>query len=381
MRLKTLLAAWLTAGIFLGTSPAGAENGVTPKQILVGQSITLQGGKNDYGVAVQEGIAAYLNAVNSQGGVGGRLVVVKTLDDDNSSATAETNARALVEQHKVFMLFGSIEGGPSTAVMKAAVDLNVPFLGPMAGAPTLRRPHQPLVFPVRAEHRDEFKMLMDYTKSTGGNRVAFVRSDSDAGLQHLENVKLLCKELGLELVLDLPFKSDINDAQIEAMARQIGNAKPHLVFNHGGIGVYERLIRKARAQGVQTNFSGVNSGSTQLAKHLGDLARGMVFSQVLPSPWERKTALVREYQERFATYKPEKDFSYGSLEGYLTAKVLVAALRLAGPNPTRESLVKGLDAAGNIDVNGLQIRYQEGNHAGMSLVDLSIVTRDGKFLH
>ena len=59
----------------------------------------------------------------------------------------------------------------------------------------------------------------------------------------------------------------------------------------------------------------------------------------------------------------------------------MAALRLAGPNPTRESLVKGLDAAGNIDVNGLQIRYQEGNHAGMSLVDLSIVTRDGKFLH
>lgn len=381
MCLKDLLATALAAGALLAAASAFADNGVTPRQILIGQNITLQGGKNDYGVAVQEGIAAYLNSVNSQGGVGGRLVVVKTLDDDNSSANAETNARALVEQHKVFMLFGSIEGGPSTAVMKAAVDLKVPFLGPMAGAPTMRRPHQALVFPVRAEHRDEFKMLMEYAKSTGGSRVAFVRSDSDAGLQHLENVKLLCKELGMELVLDLPFKSDINNAQIDAMAKQIGDAKPHLVFNHGGIGVYERLIRQARAQGLQTNFSGVNSGSTQLAKHLGELARGMVFSQVLPSPWERKTALVREYQEVFAAYKPEKDFSYGSLEGYLTAKVLVAALRLAGPTPTRESLVKGLETAGSMEINGLKIRYQDGNHAGMSLVDLSIVTRDGKFIH
>jgi len=260
MRLKNLMAAALVGGVLLAAAPVFADNGVTQRQILIGQNITLQGGKNDYGVAVQEGIAAYLNSVNAQGGVGGRLVVVKTLDDDNSSANAEANARALVEQHKVFILFGSIEGGPSTAVMKAAVDLKVPFLGPMAGAPTLRRPHQALVFPVRAEHRDEFKMLMEYAKSTGGNRVAFVRSDSDAGLQHLENVKLLCKELGMELVLDLPFKSDINDAQIEAMAIKIGDARPHMVFNHGGIGVYERLIKKSRARGLQTNFSGVNSG-------------------------------------------------------------------------------------------------------------------------
>jgi ABC-type branched-subunit amino acid transport system substrate-binding protein len=185
----------------------------------------------------------------------------------------------------------------------------------------------------------------------------------------------------MELVADLPFKSDISDAQLDAMATQIGSAGPHVVINHGSIGVYERLIRKARAQGLRTNFSAVNSGSAQLAKHLGALAPGMVFSQVVPSPWERKTAMTREYQSTFSRYKPNTDFSYGSMEGFITAKALVAALKLAGNSPTRASFVHGLDAAGEMELNGMRALYKPGMHTGLSFVELSIVTKDGKFRH
>lgn len=368
-------------GLALATPWARAEDGVTPRQLLIGQNITLQSGKNDYGVAVSEGIASHLNAVNAQGGINGRQLVLKVLDDDNSSATAEANARALVTQHKAFILFGSIEGGPSSAVMKAAVDLGVPFFGPMAGTPTFRRPYQPLVFPVRAEHREEFRALLAYTQQTGGNRVAFFRSDSETGLMHLENVRLLCKEMGMELALDMPFKSDINDAQLDAYVQKLVEVNPHAVFNHGGIGVYERLIRKAKTRITRNIFCGVNSGSAQLAQHLGALAHGMVFSQVVPSPWERKTAIAREYREAYARAYPGKDFSYGSLEGYITAKALAAALRLAGNNPTRASFVAGLHAAGSLDINGMRAIYKPGAHDGLNLVDLSIVSSDGRFRH
>ena len=141
----------LLAGLLLLAGTVLAQNGVTPRQILIGQSITLQGGKNEYGSAVMDGISIYLQDVNARGGVNGRQVVLKTLDDDNKGSQAEANARALIEQDKVFIVFGSIEGGPSTAVMKITNQLQVPFFGPMAGSPTLRRPHQPLVF--RSEER------------------------------------------------------------------------------------------------------------------------------------------------------------------------------------------------------------------------------------
>lgn len=92
-----------------------------------------------------------LDQANRRGGVHGRTIALKVLDDDNKSAQAEANARALVQEHKAFVLFGPIEGGPSTAVMKVATELQVPLFGPMAGPPTLRVPHNPMVFPVRAE--------------------------------------------------------------------------------------------------------------------------------------------------------------------------------------------------------------------------------------
>ncbi|MFO1279231.1 MAG: ABC transporter substrate-binding protein [Burkholderiaceae bacterium] len=375
-----LLPRFVSVCLALTLTGAMAADGVTRSQLLIGQNITLQGGKNDYGTAVQDGIQTYLNLVNGRGGVNGRQIVLKTLDDDNKAAQAEANARQLVEQDKVFILFGSIEGGPSTAVMKAAIDLKVPFFGPIAGSPTLRRPHQPLVFPVRAEHREEFRALLAYGKSVGATRVGFMRSDSETGQQHLANVKLLSQETGMELVADLPFKSDVSDAQIDQMVGQLEKSRAQIVFNHGSPGVYEKLIRKARAKGLSATFYAVNSGSAQMAKHLGPLAHGMVFTQVVPSPWERKTAITREYQEEFGKQKPGREFSYGSLEGYVTAKALVAALRLAGPEPTRESFLAGL-ANASLDLNGLRAVYTREQHTGLSFVDLAIVTREGTFRH
>jgi branched-chain amino acid transport system substrate-binding protein len=322
----------------------------------------------------------YFSGINNRGGVNGRQIVVKTLDDDNKSDKAEANARQLVEKEKAFILFGSVEGGPSTAVMKVANELKVPFFGPLAGPPTLRRPHQSFVFPVRAEHREEFRALLTQAKSLGISKAAFLRADSETGLLHLANVKLICDELGMKLVLDMPFKSDIKEAQFEAYAKQMDKVGAQMVFNHGGIGVYETLIRKVRTHSVHTAIYAVNSGSAQLAKKLGPLAQGIVFAQVVPSPWEKKAAITREYQEEFAKAKPSQEFSYGSLEGYITAKALVLALQKAGPNLTRESFVSNLQNA-SFDMNGLKIHYKPGNHQGLAFVDLSIVNRDGKFRH
>lgn len=368
----------LGLGLLVASGAARAEPGVGASEIVIGQTITLQGGKNAYGVEVEAGVQTHLDAVNRAGGVNGRRIVLRVLDDDNQAAGAEANARQLVKDG-VFLLFGSLEGGPSTAVMKAAVELKVPFFGPMAGSPGLRRPHQPLVFPVRAEHREEFRALIRYGASTGLGRVGFLHADSDVGREHLQNVTLAAKEFGVEFGAGVPFKSDVSDEQLAAALRAFEAARVDMVLNHGSAPIYARLVRLARQAGSRITFMAVNSGSTQMAAALGELAQGMVFAQVMPSPWARRTAITREYQEAFARAHPGRAFSYGSLEGYMTAKALVAALKLAGPQPTRESFVRGLLGA-SIDLGGLKASYAPGNHAGSTFVDLAMVTREGRFL-
>lgn len=375
-RLVQCLPALALAG--LGPRVQAAETGVGPGEILVGQSITLQGGKNVYGAEAMAGIKAYLDALNRGGGVNGRRIVLRTLDDENSSAKAEANARALVDQG-VFVLFGSIEGGPSTAVMKAAVELGVPFIGPMAGSPGLRLPHQPLVYPVRAEHRDEFRALITQGKRIGLQRVALFHADSEVGRQHLANVQTLAAETGMAFGGGVPFQGDTGDAQLGAAVAGLARQKVDLVINHGSPALYGRLIRSARAAGSRITFWGVNSGSTPLAAELGPLAQGMVFAQIVPNPNSGKTALVREYQERMARSAPGQAYSYGSLEGYMTAKALAAALRAAGSSPTRASLAAALERF-ETDLGGVTLRWRKGQHTGCSFVDLALVGRDGRFV-
>lgn len=371
-----LLAAALWGAI--GAASA-ADPGVSATEVVIGQSITLQGGKNAYGLAVQQGAKLYIDQVNAAGGVHGRKLMLRTLDDDNKTGVAEANARKLV-QDGAFLLFGSVEGGPSTAIVKVAQETGVPFFGPMAGSPGLRRPFQPLVFPVRAEHRDEFKALMTWGKNTGLKTVAFFHADSPTGLEHLENVRIIAKALELNVVLPLPFGSDVGDAQIDQMVQATLKAKPDMMLNHGSPGLYQKLITKARLAGSKTNFMAVNSGSSQIAKGLGALAEGMLFAQVVPSPWERKRAITREYQDATRRTDAQAEFTYGGLEGFMTAKALVMALRATGRDLTRAHLVRTLDS-GQFDLGGVATRYSNGDHEGSRFVDLSMVARDGRFLH
>ena len=357
---------------------AGATPGMTGGEIVIGQSLTLLGGRHLYGVETLSGVKVLFDDVNRSGGLAGRRLALRVLDDNNEPAQAEANARQLVQQG-AFALFGSLEAGASAAVMHAAIELGVPLFGPMAGAPSLRRPHQPLVFPVRAEHRDEFRALIEHGRSIGLKRVALFHGDSALGREHLATVQQLAGTAGVGWAGGLAYRPDITDAQLDATVADLTRRQADLVINDGAAPIYERLIRRARAAASRVQFWGINSGSAPLAAALGPLAHGMVFSQIVPSPWSRKTALVRDYQEHYAKAVPGTPLSYGSLEGYMTARALVDALRAAGAPPSRARLLAAMQNF-EADLGGLTLRWRKGEHTGCTFVDLALVGSDGRFI-
>jgi branched-chain amino acid transport system substrate-binding protein len=359
------------------SSAAPAEPGVSANEITIGQSISLQGGKDAFAVAVNQGVKLYLDSVNATGGVFGRNVVIKALDDEGKGATAEANARKLVDEG-VFLLFGSIGGGPSTAVMKVANEKQIPLFGPMAGSPILRRPHQAMVFPVRAEHREEFRSLLTTAKSMGLINVAFMYGDSEVGKMHLENVKIAAKDLGQQVVLPIPVKSDTTDAQLDEAVAAMQKNNVSVLLHNAPSKLFAKVVQKTKAKGLRVQFMGVNQESFEIAKMLGKDADGITFAQVVPSPWQRKRELAREYQEM--ANKAKIEVSYGSLEGYMTAKALVMALRANGKQLSRASFIKTLERS-EFDLGGLIVKYAPGDHQGSQFVDLSLRSRDGIFMH
>jgi ABC-type branched-subunit amino acid transport system substrate-binding protein len=116
-----------------------------------------------------------------------------------------------------------------------------------------------------------------------------------------------------------------------------------------------------------------------LMRRLGnDQARGIILSQVLPDPYAETRRLTREYRQ--AAAMPGKDIrvNYTSLEGYISAKVLVEAIRRAGPKVSRKTLVTSLENLGAYDLGGYVIEFQPGSRLGSRFVELSLINKNGK---
>jgi len=71
---------------------------------------------------------------------------------------------------------------------------------------------------------------------------------------------------------------------------------------------------------------------------------------------------------------------FGTLEGFIAAKVMVEGLRRAGRNLTRESFVRAMEGIQDYDAGGFKVTYGPGNRSGSKFVDLTIISKDQKFV-
>jgi len=99
----------------------------------------------------------------------------------------------------------------------------------------------------------------------------------------------------------------------------------------------------------------------------------------VPPPTKRSLTIVQEYQQAIEQVVGAKSYSFTSLESYIAAKVLVEALKRAGPRPTREGLAQALDAMKAFDVGGYAVTFAPDNHNGSSFVELTVIGQGLKF--
>jgi len=364
----------LVAGLAL-LAPAAAL-----AQIRVGQTIDLSGSTSEHGKAVLSGIRAYLDPLNAAGGIDGRRIELITLDDGGKADAAANNTRALIERDKVVAVFSGIEGGPCVASMRVAVELGVPLLACAAGSPDFRDPFNRYVFPLRAAHLTEFEAITKLAKQFGRARLAFMYSDSDTGRKHLANLKRVAQAEGAEVVAEIVLKSGADAPAAKLMAEQIVASRAQAVLNHGAYSTYAAIYTEVRNLDPAIQFYAVNSGAQQMVRLLGPSARGIVFTQVVPFPTSVAPPVVGDYRAAMKQHAPNEELTFSSLEGYLNARLLVAALRLAGRNPTPEGIVTSLERAGRVDLGGFVVRYSPTSHDGSTFVDTVFAKRDGKFI-
>jgi branched-chain amino acid transport system substrate-binding protein len=363
----------------LALSPVSrAEPGVFDDRIVFGQSAAFQGPAAALGLDMRDGILAAFNEANLAGGVNGRRLELVSLDDGYEPAKAIENTNRLIKQDQVFALIGEVGTPTSGAAQPIATEAQVPFIGPFTGAGFLRDPSLQNVVNVRASYDQETEAWIEHlTTDLGFSRIAILYQDDSFGLAGRSGVIKALDKRSMKLVAEGTYMR--NTTAVKSALLAIRKAKPQAVGMVGAYKACAEFIRLARQIGLEAVFVNISFvGSNALAKDLGKDGEGVVITQVVPFPEDTGIPVVAEYQNALKTAKPEAEFGFVSLEGYMVGRLVVEALGKMGEPVTRAGLLATIKEVGAFDLGGITLSYSRDSNQGMNQVFLTVIQADGR---
>jgi ABC-type branched-subunit amino acid transport system substrate-binding protein len=170
-----------------------------------------------------------------------------------------------------------------------------------------------------------------------------------------------------------------NTVNVAKAVAEISKANPQSVIMISAYKSCAAFIREMKKRGQNPTFWNVSFvGSKALADELGPEGRGVEISQVMPFPWDISVPVVREYRKLLDAKKGEP--GWGTLEGFVAAKVMVEGLRRAGKKLDRETFLRAMNSLGDYDAGGFKVTYGPQNHSGSDFVDLTIISKNETFV-
>ncbi|HEX5508242.1 MAG TPA: ABC transporter substrate-binding protein [Pseudolabrys sp.] len=374
-RLYVVVAAFVC---FFFAGAAFAEDGVSSTRILFGQVAALSGPAKDLGQGMRDGILAAFEEANRAGGVNGRKLELKSVDDGYEPEKSIVATKKIIAEDKVFALVGAVGTPTSKACEPIATAAKVPFIGPFTGAEFLRNPYNRDVVNIRSSYFQETEAWIDHlTKDLGITRIAILYQDDAFGLAGLEGVQRAMAKRHMSLVSSGTFKR--NTTAVKTAFLDIEKGKPQAIVTVGPykpIAVFVKLAHRMHVDPVFVAISFV--GSVSLAQDLGHDGAGMIVSQVVPFPWDNSIPVIAGYQRAIKAMDASAAPNFVSLEGYLVGRLVVEGLKRIPGEPSREKLLDAI-AQSPIDLGGVKFSFGPGKNQGSNNVYFTILQPDGSF--
>jgi branched-chain amino acid transport system substrate-binding protein len=377
-----LVLAALVAGVpgALGDSPSG----VTSTTIVIGGTAPLSGPESAYSV-VAEGAAAYFKYVNANGGVFGRQIDYRYYDDAYDPAQTVQQTRRLVEQDKVFAIFNTVGTEHALAIRPYLNQLGIPELFVGSGASAFARDavKYPWTLPYLPSFFAEGKAYGSYSAQTRPRaRIAVLYEDDDFGHDLLAGLQ---KGLGGKGKIVAKATYSVTEADVASQIASLAASKADTLMlfalpkqviqafvSADKLGWRPRTF--VTSDSVDPFVMGVARLNTHNRTTEGALSIAWLKDASNLARWGSEPG-VRLYYRIMKTYAPTGDpKAVANFYGMSVAFTLVDALRHAGKNPTRESL---LNAATHLNetnnpfvLPGISIRTGPGDRYPLDQVQM-----------
>jgi branched-chain amino acid transport system substrate-binding protein len=369
----------LTLGV-----PAFAQDspGVTKDNILICSYQPMTGKVSSY-FRMGKGADAWFKHVNENGGINGRMIEFKMVDDKYEPARTKTAVKRFVERDDCFAIVSPLGSAPTSAVIDYIVSKNVPLIGAGTGAEKNLTIDSKWVFPLYPSYHTEGQQLVQFTKEVfNANKVAVLYQNDPSGKTHMAGINSVLEEQGIEIVAHEGYEPKEVDVSSQVIAMKASGADAVICScaPEPAAKFYTERAKLGWDVPVVNVFFGKSPKVAELAGN--DAVNGVYFSTIFRD-FDSAAPQIQKAKQILTKYYPEEQPDAIHLWGFAGSQVFTEALRRMGDGPiTRDLLVKTMEGIDDWKDSVVpNITIGEGTAKDHFIIkDMSFVLfNDGKF--
>lgn len=352
---------------------------MTSTSVLIGTTQPLTGPAAPGYSKISAAMSAYFKYANSQGGINGRTVTLKVLDDGYNPANTATDTRQLVLQDQVFALLGALGTPTHTAVLSFIKSNKVPDLFVASGSRSWNQPDTyPDTFGWQPDYTKEGKVLGGYVKDNfAGKKICSFGQNDDFGTDGVQGVSLT---VGTTLASKQTYDPTNTNVGPQIGALQAAGCDVVVSFTIPG------FTALALGTAAQLNYhpqwvvSNVGSDLVTLTGYLKTatvpLTQGMISDSYIPLSSDSSNSWIQLFQKVNQQYNGNVPFDGNVEYGMAQAYTFLQVLKAAGTHLTRGSLVAAVEKGGYTGPGIVPLVYSKSDHSGFSGVQIAVI-KDG----
>ena len=339
------------AAAFNGDNGGATDVGVTATSLAIGNVSIMSGPIPGFGETSQRAVQAYVNYVNSQGGVFGRQLKLVTADDRLDSGGNRSETENL--KPKVFAFVGGlsvVDDGGATVLQGT----NIPDVGIALSDGRIKLANNFSTAPIDpTDGGNGFVPALTYYKNAYGVKAGAVIWPGQAIAR--ERAQGYIKDMqraGINVVYSA--EASVTETNYAGFATQIQQKKVDVLVTALEVNGMASLAKALKQQGYQPKISayGPQAYGHAFIKLAGDAAEGVTLNVANEIFEDTASPAVKTFNDWFSRTNPGLTPDYFAIIAWTSAELFVDALRAAGPRPTRAGLLTQLGKITSFDAGG-----------------------------
>jgi hypothetical protein len=367
------------------TALTASAPGITTSTITIGSHQPLTGIAAPGYDEIAPASNAYFQYVNAHGGIYGRKIVYKYLNDQYNPAMTSTVVHQLILQDNVYAIFNGLGTPTHLAVAKFINGEKVPDVFVASGCECWNAPSTlPDTFGWQLDYVREGKILGNYIKEHfKGKKVGVFFQDDEFGQ---DGLKGLTYELPKsQLVAKQSYDPTNTKIGPQIAALKAAGAQIVVSFTVPAFTAIEKLTMLGLKYSPQLVVSDVGSDPITLAGLLASFAKnktagfgnsltqGIITDGYLPSTGQTSNSWIQLFNQIHQKYLPKLPFDGNVLYGLSVGYTFVQAMFKAGKNPTRQDLINAINGGLSQGVSVAPYAYSATDHNGITGAYMAVI--------